>query len=166
MENNVNTAPEAGETLEAIAAPVQEKESSESVATLTPEDQLNALLSKRMGTFDLKITYADLKYLKNSIDQKVEWKGPNEAYLVIMSVLSLENNLQSLDPKEHSAVQLSMPASTIESINYFLSRISGKGITAAQRLFSVSMLFRQTMEAIRKLDEEIEYLKNEVKTKS
>ena len=130
----------------------------------TPEEQLNALIQHRTGSFDVKINYADLKYLKNTLNQKIEWKGPNEAYLIIMSVLTIENCLQELDPKSPAPAQIKIAASTIESLNYFLTKITGKGLESAQKTFSISMMLRPAMEAIKKIDEEIEYLKKELKT--
>ena len=135
---------------------------TEAAAPSTPLEQLNALIAKRNGEFEVKMSYADLKSIKNSVNQKIEWKGPNEAYLVIMTILTIDNVLESLDYKETSPVKIMMPASTIESINFFLTKITGKGLESAQRLFSTAMQLRQVMEVIRKLDEEIASLKKEV----
>jgi len=128
----------------------------------TQMDPLSELINRRMGEFDVKINHADLKYIKNSINSKIEWKGANEAYLVIMSILTIDNALEAMDPKKMEPTVIKLPASTIESINFFLSKITGKGIESAQRLFSISMMFRQPVEVLRKLDEEISVLKKEV----
>lgn len=140
---------------------VQEEILTES-APLTLEEQLNNLINRRMGSFPIKINYADLKFIKNTITQKVEWKGSNEAYLVIISILSLENALAELDPKKLEPTQIQMPSSTLESINFFLSRITGKGLDSAQKLFSVAMMLRPSIETLKKIDEEIEQLKVEI----
>jgi hypothetical protein len=156
MEETLNTA----EPTEMVAAAEEQP---------TPEvqqDPLSALINRRMGEFDVKINHADLKYVKNSINSKVEWKGPNEAYLVIMSILTIDNALDVLDPKKMEPTLIKLPASTIESINFFLTKISGKGIESAQKLFSISMMFRQSMEVIKKMDQEIEQLKNEMKSET
>jgi hypothetical protein len=141
---------------------LQEEVLDETQAPLTPEEQLNSLINRRMGSFPIKINYADLKFIKNTITQKVEWKGPNEAYLVIISLLSIDNALSELDPKESAPAQINMPSSTLESINFFLSRVTGKGLDSAQKLFSVSMMIRPVMESLKKIDEEIEHLKAEL----
>jgi hypothetical protein len=106
------------------------------------------------------MSYADLKFIKNAVNQKIEWKGPNEAYLVIMTTLTIDNALADMNPKEDLPIKFKMPASTIESINFFLTKITGKGLDSAQRLFSTVMQLRQAVEAIRILDEEIKALKN------
>lgn len=167
MENIETTTLGAEETLVATpeVTPVQDKAMAEPITVpLTPQEQLTQLINRRTGEFEVRINHADLKFLKNTINQKVEWKGPNEAYLVIMSVLTMDNTLQAMDPKEATPVKIKLPASTIESINFFLTKIGGKGIDSAQRVFSVSMMFRQSMEAIRKIDEEINLLKSELQT--
>ena len=132
--------------------------------TLTPEEQLNALINRRSGEFDVKIGYMDLKYVKNALNTKIEWKGANEAYLVLISLLTIDNILSTLDPKSTESTLVKIPAATIESINYFLTRITGKGIESAQRLFSIAMMFRQPVETLKKIDEEIEVLKTELET--
>jgi hypothetical protein len=130
----------------------------------TSQEQLTDLINRRMGQFDVKISYADLKYIKNSINSKVEWKGPNEAYLIVMALLTIDAALESMDPKKAESVQIKLPASTIESINYFLTKISGKGIESAQRVFAASMVLRQPVETLKKIDQEIESLQSELKT--
>jgi hypothetical protein len=67
-----------------------------------------------------------------------------------------------MDPKSVEAIQIHLPSSTIETINFFLNRITGKGLDSAQKLFSISMMLRQPIEALKKLDNEIETLRAEV----
>jgi hypothetical protein len=161
MEETTVPQPEAITEVEATLAP-QEEAPTEPQTPPTPEEQLNALINRRMGEFSVKISYPDLKYIKNTIQQKVEWKGPNEAYLVIISLLTIDNALQAMDPKSVEAIQIHLPSSTIESINFFLNRITGKGLDSAQKIFSISMMLRQPIEALKKLDNEIETLRAEV----
>lgn len=132
-------------------------------APMTPEEQLTALAQRRTGVFPVKINYDSLKFLRNKLHQKVEWKGPNEAYLMIMSILTIDNALEGLDPKSSESTQVQLPASTIESVNYFLNRVTGTGLDSAQKLFSLSMMFRPAVEAMKKIDEEISTLEKELK---
>lgn len=161
MSETTVPQPESTEEVEVTQAP-QEEALTEPTTPPTSEEQLNALINRRMGEFSVKISYADLKYIKNTIQQKVEWKGPNEAYLVIISLLTIDNALQAMDPKSLESIQIHLPSSTIESINFFLNRISGKGLDSAQKLFSISMMLRQPIEALKKIDAEIEILKAEL----
>lgn len=156
MEDTLNTT----DAVDTVSTEVEMQEPQ------APLDPLSELINRRMGEFDVRINHADLKYVKNSINSKVEWKGPNEAYLVIMSILTIDNALESMDPKKMEPTIIKLPASTIESINFFLTKITGKGIESAQKLFSISMMFRQSMEALKKMDQQIEQLKNAHQTET
>ena len=134
---------------------------SENVETSPEVSELDHMIQRRMGNFDVTISPADLKYIKNLLNNKVEWKGPNEAYLILMSLLSLSSELKEVDDRSTERITLSLPSTTLESINFFIGRITGKGEESAHRLFAVSMLLRPAMEQIRVLDETIEKLKSE-----
>lgn len=158
----------AAETAELTQTEILESQTETPESTVqepqTPEQALNELIASRTGVFDLRIRYADLKYIKNLMNSKIEWKGSNEAYLTIMTILTLSNALEQMDPKSTEPAQIKLPASTFESLNYFLSKVSGTGLDAAQKLFSATMILRPTLEALKKLDDEIEALKAELKT--
>jgi hypothetical protein len=137
------------------------KEADEEVV-LTPDEQLSQLISERTGDFTFEITHNDLKYIKNTLSQRVEWTGANEAYLIIISLLSINASLNKMDKKNEERVKISLPAATIESINFFFNKISGKGIDSAQRVFSVSMTLRPVLEKLKNLDNLINSFKTQV----
>ena len=125
--------------------------------------ELDKAVQARMGHFAINISPADLKYVKNLLNNKIEWKGPNEAYLMLMALLSISSELKERDSSSNDRVQVQLPSTTLESINFFLNRVTGKGEESAHRLFAVSMLLRPAMEEIKKLDETIEKLQSEEK---
>ena len=125
--------------------------------------ELDKAIQARMGHFAINISPADLKYIKNLLNNKIEWKGPNEAYLMLMALLSISSELKERDSSANERVQVQLPSTTLESINFFLNRVTGKGEESAHRLFAVSMLLRPAMEEIKKLDELIEKLQSEEK---
>ena len=125
--------------------------------------ELDKAVQARMGHFTINISPADLKYVKNLLNNKIEWKGPNEAYLMLMALLSISSELKERDSSSNERVQVQLPSTTLESINFFLNRVTGKGEESAHRLFAVSMLLRPAMEEIKKLDELIEKLQSEEK---
>jgi hypothetical protein len=143
---------------------VNESTGSETNETLnlSPQQRLEILLSKRTGDHEVAISYDDLKYIKNSLVQKIEWTGSNEAYLLIITVLSINSQLDFMNPKSKERIKITLSASVLESINYFLSKISGKGIDSAQKHFSAAMQLRPALEELKKLDEEIQSLKKEI----
>lgn len=125
--------------------------------------ELESLIARRMGSFKVSLSLSDLKYVRNKIND-VTWTGPNEAYLQIMASVALSNEIRALNELNHKDVstrhEILLPSTTIESINFFLSRVSGKGEEGAHRLFSIAMLLRQTAEEIKNLDAEITALRN------
>jgi murein L,D-transpeptidase YcbB/YkuD len=124
--------------------------------------ELDKAVQARMGHFEVAISPSDLKYVKNLLNNKIEWKGPNEAYLMLMALLNLSNELKELgDSSSTERKKIALPSTTLESINFFLARVTGKGEESAHRLFAVSMLLRPAMEEIKKLDEIIEKLQSE-----
>ena len=125
--------------------------------------ELDKAVQARMGHFTINISPADLKYVKNLLNNKIEWKGPNEAYLMLMALLSISSELKERDSSSTERVQVQLPSTTLESINFFLNRVIGKGEETAHRLFAVSMILRPAMEEIKKLDELIEKLQSEEK---
>jgi hypothetical protein len=125
--------------------------------------ELDKAVQARMGHFTINISPSDLKYIKNLLNNKIEWKGPNEAYLMLMALLSISSELKERDSSSSERVQVQLPSTTLESINFFLNRVTGKGEESAHRLFAVSMLLRPAMEEIKKLDELIEKLQSEEK---
>lgn len=125
--------------------------------------ELEKAIEARMGHFPINISPADLKYVKNLLNNKIEWKGPNEAYLMLMALLSISNEIKDRDSSSNERVSVYLPSTTLESINFFLNRVTGKGEESAHRLFAVSMLLRPAMEQIKELDELIEKLQSEEK---
>ena len=146
-----------------VLTPIQDETTSTEENTTPELSELDSAIQRRMGSFDLNISPSDLKYIKNLLNNKVEWKGPNEAYLILMSLVSLSSELKEVDDRSTERKRISLPSTTLESINFFLSKITGKGEESAHRLFAVSMLLRPAMEEIKQLDETIERLQSEKK---
>lgn len=127
----------------------------------TPMTSLEALQAKRVGTFSLKINEANLRYIKNQLQGKVQWTGPEEAYLLSMAVITIDSALQGMDPKVKEPVEVQLPSATIETVIHFLRKVSGTGLESASRLFSTWMILRPVIEDIHATDEEINRLKKE-----
>jgi hypothetical protein len=134
-------------------------ESTTVVETPQVEKTLDELIVERTGEHEFYISYSDLKYIKNALTQKLEWTGSNEAYLLIITTLSIDSELERLDPKSVERKKVSLSATALESINYFINKISGKGIDSAQKLFSAAMQLRPALEKLKSLDEKIQLLK-------
>ena len=135
------------------------------VVELTLQEKLEELINKRTGDFEIQISYKDLKYIKNTLVQKIEWTGSNEAYLLILTLLSIDSCLEEMDPKnELVRVKTSLSSTSLETINYFFSKVTGKGVDSAQKLFAATMQIRPALEAMKKLDEAIQSLREDIAT--
>ena len=135
------------------------------VVELTLQEKLEQLINKRTGDFEIQISYKDLKYIKNTLVQKIEWTGSNEAYLLILTLLSIDSCLEEMDPKnETTRVKTSLSSTSLETINYFFSKVTGKGVDSAQKLFASAMQIRPALEAMKKLDEAIQSLREDIAT--
>jgi len=132
---------------------------------MTDAEMLEVLINLRTGNFNVTADLSELKYLKNSLNSRIEWKGPNEAYLAIISNLSLAQAISEVAPKT-GTVTVSLPSSVIESLNFFLTKVSGTGLDAAQKLFSAAMVLRQQIEEIKQLDEQIKLLQSKIEIDS
>lgn len=137
----------------------EETEVAESEEELSPEEvKMRELQGKRMGKFTISIGYNDAVYYRNLLD-KAEWKGPQQAYLMLISKTELSSicfDLKEKDKNKRYNVDISSAA--LESINFFMNTKIGKGEDAAQRLFSASMLLRQAITEINNIDKEIKEL--------
>ena len=127
----------------------------------TPQEPLSEkeqLTQTRTGKFKLPMSYADAQYFKNTLD-KAEFAGSNLAYLLIVAKADISQVADSLKDKDkHSRHDVELSAASIESINYFLEKRVGTGPTTAHKVFSASMILRQSLMAIKKLDEQIALL--------
>lgn len=134
---------------------------SEPEKELTPAEKLAQLQMDRMGNFNVTLSYDDATYLRNLLE-KSEYKGPQQAYLLIISKLEMSQiceTLKGLDREMRHTVEIS--AAAIESMSFFMNLKTGKGIDSAQRLFTASMQLRPAISQINRIEEELEAFKNE-----
>jgi hypothetical protein len=137
---------------------IPEVESNE--VEMTEEDMLKNLQAKRMGTFKVDLSYSDATYLRNMLD-KTAYKGPQQAYLLIISKLELSQVCEMLknEPKD-TRHPVELTSATIESVSFFMNQKEGVGVDSAQKLFAASMVLRPAISEINKLDQELTNLSN------
>lgn len=143
------------------------KSLAEDVSTedTSPVDELSKLHAQRMGNFKVTISYADAVYVRNLLE-KSEYKGPQQAYLLILSKLEISGiceYLKELPRDSRHIIELS--AATIESISFFMNNQTGKGLDSAQKLFTASMQFRPAIAEINKIEDQLETLKKDISSK-
>lgn len=146
---------EAAEETELTQDTAEDTKSVDNTAKLSPEDQLSELQKKRMGSFEVEMSHADATYFRNVL-QKSEWKGPQQAYLLVIAKAELDNVVISLgqgSKDQRHKVELS--SAVIESLNFFLNNKIGKGVDSANKLFYASMVLRPSMIEISGIDNKI-----------
>lgn len=168
MEENTEVTNE--EINEAVVHEETQDEPAQEERELTPEEKLAELEAARMGTFKVTLSLDDAKYLKNMLD-KVEYKGPQQAYLLIISKLEMTNvcnviSDKSSNSKGASRHTVDISSATIESLTFFMNQKTGKGIDSAQKLFSASMQLRPAISEINNLEETLQNLREDLKNTS
>lgn len=154
----VEESPQVEETVDTKEATKKEKKSPKA-KELTPEEKVMKLSKQRMGKFDVALSAADAKYMRNLLDRS-EWKGPQQAYLLIISKLEMSQLCEELKDKDQATSHPTpMSSATIESLSFFMNNYTGKGDNAAHKLFASSMLLRPAIGEINKIDREIEELR-------
>lgn len=154
----VEESPQVEETVDTKEATKKEKKSPKT-KELTPEEKVMELSKQRMGKFDVALSAADAKYMRNLLDRS-EWKGPQQAYLLIISKLEMSQLCEELKDKDQATSHPTpMSSATIESLSFFMNNYTGKGDNAAHKLFASSMLLRPAIGEINKIDREIEELR-------
>jgi hypothetical protein len=160
MSNNTNENQVeyqvAVEAAEETTAPEIESTNVET----TEEDILKDLQAKRIGTFKVDLSYSDAAYLRNMLD-KTTYKGPQQAYLLIISKLELSQVCEMLKNEAKDARHpVELTSATIESVSFFMNQKEGVGVDSAQKLFAASMVLRPAIGEINKLDQELTNLSN------
>lgn len=166
-ENTVDVTEEVtNETVENTeTTDVVEDTASEPQVELSPSEQAyEDLKVKRMGKFVVGMAHGDATYFRNLLD-KSSFKGPQQAYLLIVAKAELSQIVNSLKQQDkNQRYEVEMTSASIESIGFFMNNFEGKGPDSATKLFTASMLLRPAMGEINKLDEELAIAKKNLES--
>jgi hypothetical protein len=165
MSNNTNENQVEDQIVVEVTEEATEQIVESTKVEMTEEDILKNLQAKRMGTFKVDLSYSDATYLRNMLD-KTTYKGPQQAYLLIISKLELSQVCEMLKNESNNTRHpVELTSATIESISFFMNQKEGVGIDSAQKLFAASMVLRPAIGEINKLDQEISNLSNQLEIK-
>ena len=122
VDNQVELESTIEETNQEIAEETNSdvSDSQEIEENLSPAEKLAKLQADRMGNFKVTISYDDATYLRNLLE-KSEYKGPQQAYLLIISKLEMSQvceTLKGMDREMRHTVEIS--AAAIESMSFFI----------------------------------------------
>ena len=149
------------ETIEAVneSAPADVPETEQRVQT-----PLEQMINRRTGFFTVKISPADVRWIANACkDDKFAFTGPNEAFMVMNCYMGFSAAVarfqQEGKTNETSAEELDINAAAIEAAAILISKYTGKGLDAAQRVFRIAMALNGPAMEMRSLDKVINQLK-------
>ena len=130
------------------------------------EEQLKQLLDfRRNGNVTFEMTYDQFKRLRNVFKNDIPWKGPNQAYLLSVLMLNLEQTLSTLDPKDNEVKKIGLRNDSVEAMSVFLNSIEGKSSHSAQLSLGMFLTIQQGIAQLQSIDAQIKQLEEQLSTK-
>ena len=143
-----------------------EVESTSEEKEVSPEEQLKQLVDfRRNGNVTFEMTYDQFKKLRNTFKNDIPWKGPNQAYLLSVLMLNLEQTLSTLDPKDNEVKKISVRNDSVEAMSVFLNSIEGKSSHSAQLSLGIFLTIQQGISQLQSIDTQIKQLEDQLSTK-
>lgn len=128
-----------------------------------PEEKLKHLTEfRRSGSVTLEMTYDQFKKMKNVFKNDISWKGPNQAYLLSILMLNLEQLGSTLDPKEINVQKISVRNDSIEAMSVFINSIEGKNSHSAQVSLAMFLSIQQAIAQLQSIDAQIKSLEDNI----
>lgn len=114
------------------------------------------LLQKRTGYWPVHLDPVDIKWVKNACNNKFEFTGPNEAYMLMNCFVGFSSAVERDKADSENKEPAVLPASSIEACAFFINRYSASGIDAAQRSFRIAMALNPIIMQMKELDSAID----------
>jgi len=140
--------------------------SDDQVENTQPAQELSEvqkLINKRTGYWQVDLELADLKWIKNQCNNKFEFTGPNEAFMLMNCYLgfaaAIAREEQVAKMKLENEMKPAVQASAIEACALMLNRHKATGLDAAQRLFRIAVALNAPIMEMKSLDDQIAKLK-------
>lgn len=128
---------------------------------VSPEEQLTQLEQfRKNGSVTLEMTYSQFKKMRNTFKNDISWKGPNQAYLLSILMLNLEQALSSMDPKDEKEQKVALRNDSIEAMSVFLNSIEGKSSHSATLSLGMFLNIQQAISQLQSIDSQIKSLKD------
>jgi len=160
-----DSKPEVAETTVEAPVEVKTEEQPKEEKELTPEETLEKLKDfRKNGSISLEVNYSDFKKIRNTFKNDIPWEGPNQAYLLTILMLGLEAGLSMMDPKSDKSQKVPLKNDSIESIAFFLNKVTGKNSHSAQNSLGMFFALQQAITQLKQIDQEIASLSPKEKT--
>ena len=126
--------------------------------------ELDMLINKRTGFFQVNLDIKDLKWIKNSCnDGKFGFTGPNEAFMIMNCFMGFSSAIARLEQEEKAAESagVQIQASAVEAAAILINKFEGSSLEAAQRIFRIAIAINSPVMEMKQLDQIINQIKLE-----
>jgi hypothetical protein len=125
--------------------------------------EIQKLINKRTGYWAINLELADLKWIKNQCNNKFEFTGPNDAFMLMNCYLGFASTVARIEQAAKLKMEMeeapAVQASAIEACALMLNRYTGSGLDAAQRVFRIAVALNGAIMEMKSLDDQITKLK-------
>ena len=137
------------------------KEENKVEKELSNEEKLDQLREfRKSGSVTLDMSFKAFKQLRNNFKNKTEWEGPNEAYLLCILCLDIEQAMSKMDQKIEEVQKVALTNSSIETMGLFINKLKGSNVQSAQNNLSMIMVLNQAIAQIQSIDKQIKELES------
>tara|TARA_R110002074_G_scaffold67007_2_gene158021 strand:- start:11653 stop:12204 length:552 start_codon:yes stop_codon:yes gene_type:complete len=138
-------------------------EAEVSEAEVSDEDKLVQLKEfRKNGNVTLDVSYSSFKMIRNTFKNKVAWTGPNQAYLLCVLNMNMEQALSSMDSKSPDSQKVAIRNDSVEAMSVFINDISGDNYHSAQNNLSMFLQIQQAIAQLQTADKQIESLVSKI----
>lgn len=132
-------------------------------AEVSDEDKLVQLKEfRKNGNVTLDVSYSSFKMIRNIFKNKVAWTGPNQAYLLCVLNMNMEQALSSMDSKSVDSQRVAIRNDSVEAMSVFINNISGDNYHAAQNNLSMFLQIQQAIAQLQTIDKQIESIVSKI----
>lgn len=142
----------------------EETQSTEPKEAATEMSEVDKLISRRTGFWEIGLDEADVKWIRNQCNSKFSFTGPNEAFMLMNCYLGFASAIARMEqaakegsPAEKPVVQ----AAALEACAMLINRFEGSGLESAQRIFRIAIALNGPITEMKNLDRQIEQLKTQ-----
>jgi hypothetical protein len=152
------------EATSAIAEPQTEMAMEEPTQEPQPQSDisdLDMLINKRTGFFQVNLDIKDLKWIKNSCNNGFNFTGPNEAFMLMNCYMGFSSAISRLETEDASAESagVQIQAAAVEAAAILINKFEGSSLESAQRIFRVAIALNSPVMEMKELDQIINQLK-------
>ena len=121
---------------------------------------------RKNGNVTLDTTYSSFKLIRNTFKNKVSWTGPNQAYLLCVLNMNMEQALAAMDTASTESQTVSLRNDSIEAMSVFINQISGDNYHSAQTNLGMFLQVQQAISQLQSIDKQIKELEAKIENNS